>query len=639
MIKPTLIDTSKSLLNICLATSLFLATSLVGSPVRADGKDAESLKSRETLITATTIQKHIDYLASDSLKGRGSGEPGNEKAAQLVAHEFKANGLKPIGTQNETNPNVSPNGSGFYQPFNFIAGREIGKRNTLSVVFGDTNATGRKSGVKVDYKLKSDFEPSGISSTGKVKGEVVFLGYGIHAPQAKHDDYAGISVKDKIALFFKGSPKNDPHSPLAEFADLRRKALGARELGAVAVLVIVPDVEDSSGSNHFDLSNASDAGLPVLRVKHHIYTDWSQSFELGRGNELESKANSGEFVSTSTRVSVTLNADVRTIHKTTANVIGEIEGSDPILKNEYIVIGAHLDHLGLGGSGSLAKSSEPQIHHGADDNASGTAGVMELARYFGKFGANRPKRSLILMCFSGEELGLFGSDWYVKHPVLPIENTVAMLNMDMIGRLRENKLIVIGSGTATEWNGILTEANRTAGFTLTRNEDGFGASDQQSFYTKQVPVLFFFTGSHADYHTPTDTSDKIDAIGEARVVQLVAMCAEKIANSPVKPTFQQIKVPSPGGNPGFRVYFGTIPDYAAQVEGVQLNGVREGSPADKGGLKAGDIIVKFGDKTVKSVYDYTYALQDYKPGDVVKVVVRRGSESVTLTVTLAARRE
>ena len=208
------------------------------------------------------------------------------------------------------------------------------------------------------------------------------------------------------------------------------------------------------------------------------------------------------------------------------------------------------------------------------------------------------------MCFSGEELGLFGSDWYVKHPILSIENTVAMLNMDMIGRLRENKLIVIGSGTATEWNGILTETNRTAGFTLTRNEDGFGASDQQSFYTKQIPVLFFFTGSHADYHTPTDTADKIDAIGEARVVQLVAMCAEKIANSPAKPTFQQIKVPSPGGNPGFRVYFGTIPDYAAQVEGVQLNGVREGSPADKGGLKAGDIIVKFGDKTVKSVYDY-----------------------------------
>ena len=603
---------------------------------RSDEVSKDRGKSLESLITAQSIQKHIDYLASDALKGRGSGDPGNEKAAQLVAKEFRKNGLKPIGSSDERNPEAFMDGSGYFQPFDFVAGRRIGTRNSLKVESRDSKI--KSPGA---CKATKDFETSGISSSGEAKGDIVFLGYGIHAPQAKHDDYAGISVKGKIALFFSGSPKNDPHSPLSEFAELRRKALTARELGAVAVLTIVPDSEQTGGSNHFDLANASDAGLPTLRVKRHLFAEW---IELQTGlnssdKELELKANEGEFVSREMGIHATLKADIKTVHKTTSNVIGLIEGSDPILKNEFVVIGAHLDHLGLGGSGSLAKSSEPQIHYGADDNASGTAGVLELARYFGSAGEMKPKRSLILMCFSGEELGLFGSDWYVKHPISPIENTVAMLNMDMIGRLRENKLIVIGSGTATEWNDILTETNQKTAFVLTRNEDGFGASDQQSFYSKNVPVLFFFTGSHADYHTPTDTSDKIDAAGEARVVQLVAMCATKIANAPVKPTFQQIRVPSPGGNPGFRVYFGTIPDYAAQVEGVQLNGVREGSPADKGGLKAGDIIVKFGDKTIKSVYDYTYALQDYKPGDVVKVVVKRGLESVTLTVTLAARRE
>ena len=601
---------------------------------------AEDVSGSKPIISAESIRKHIDYLASDALKGRGSGEPGNEKAAQLVANEFKRAGLKPLGTRDERNSQAAPDGSGYFQPFDFIAGRAFGKSSSFTIL-PLRSKNGKSIDKRVSSRLNQDFEPSGISAAGKAEGEVVFVGFGIRAPQANHDDYAGIDVKDKIVLLLAGNPRDDPHSPLTEFADIRRKALTARELGAKAVLVILPDKPEAGGSTHFDLSNASDAGLPVLRIHHSFASGWfgDKTLELPGLQEIETLANDDKIVSRPMKTNVVLNADVKTIHKTTANVIGMIEGSDPDLKNERLVIGAHLDHLGLGGSGSLAKSSEPQIHHGADDNASGTAGVMELAQYFGKNGAVKPKRSIIFMCFSGEELGLYGSDWYVKHPILPLENTVAMLNMDMIGRLRDNKLIVIGSGTAKEWDRILTETNAIAKFTMAKSEDGFGASDQQSFYTKNVPVLFFFTGSHADYHTPTDTSDKIDSVGESRVVQLVAMCAERIADSPTKPTFQAIKVPSPGGNPGFRVYFGSIPDYAAQVEGVQLNGVREGSPADKGGLKAGDIIVKFGEKVVKSVYDYTYALQDYKPGDVVKVVIKRGSETLTLTVTLAARRE
>lgn len=269
---------------------------------------------------------------------------------------------------------------------------------------------------------------------------------------------------------------------------------------------------------------------------------------------------------------------------------------------------------------------------------------MQLARYFThgteNTGLQRPRRSVILMCFSGEELGLFGSDWYVKHPIVPLDKTVAMLNMDMVGRLRDNKLIVIGSGTATEWNGLLDDLNKTAGFALAKSESGFGASDQQSFYTKNVPVLFFFTGTHSQYHTPQDTVDLINAEGEAKVLNLVADCARRVANSLNRPTFQRIQTPDQNApSRGLRVYFGSVPDYAAMVEGVQLNGVREGSPAEKAGLKAGDIITKFGDKIIKNVYDYTYALQDHKPGDVVQVIVTRGAQSLTLTVTLTVRPE
>jgi predicted metalloprotease with PDZ domain len=210
----------------------------------------------------------------------------------------------------------------------------------------------------------------------------------------------------------------------------------------------------------------------------------------------------------------------------------------------------------------------------------------------------------------------------------------------MIGRLRDNKLTVIGSGTAREWDSLLEETNRTAGFSLARSESGFGASDQQSFYTQGVPVLFFFTGTHSDYHTPTDTVDKINFEGEARVLQLVAACAEQVADNAARPTFQRITTPEHNApSRGFRVYFGSVPDYAATVEGVQLNGVREGSPAEKAGLKAGDIIIRFGDKTIKNIYDYTYALQDHRPGDLVDVVVKRGGEQVTLKVTLTARPE
>ncbi len=578
-----------------------------------------------------TIQKQIAYLASDALQGRGSGEPGNAKAAQYIAAEFARCGLKPLGTSQQQNPNALTDGSGYFQPFRFRAGRVVGKGSLL-----ESNTLDGKHESR--FRLHKDFEPSSISSGGVVRGEVVFVSYGIRAPQAGHDDYANLEVKSRIVLLLAGSP-GDPHGPLADFADIRRKALTARELGATAVLVALPKDSPLATPAAREFSE-SDAGLPVLRVTSDVALTL-----MGEKNTSFLEQMSGKEAP----VGVRLVADVKPVEKVTANVVGMIPGSDPTLKSEYLVIGAHLDHLGMGGPGSLAKSSAPAIHHGADDNASGSAGVMALARFFGDYREGgtlkraqirqRPRRSLVLICFSGEELGLLGSDFYSNHPLVPLDKTVAMLNMDMIGRLRDNKLIAIGSGTAKEWDGLLDALNKTAGFTLARSMDGFGASDQQSFYNKNIPVLFFFTGSHPQYHTPEDTSDLINATGESKVLELVAACAERIADTPERPTYQKVSITGSGGSPGFRVYFGSIPDYAAMVVGVQLTGVREGSPADKAGLKAGDIIIRFGDLTVKSVQDYTVALSGHKPGDVVKIVVQRGSETLTLTAKLAARKE
>lgn len=328
------------------------------------------------------------------------------------------------------------------------------------------------------------------------------------------------------------------------------------------------------------------------------------------------------------------------------NVIGILEGTDAVLKNEAIVIGAHYDHLGKGGMGSLAANST-EIHHGADDNASGTAALIELARQFAKEKKN--KRTIIFIAFGGEEEGLLGSRFYVNNPVFPIEKTVAMLNMDMVGRLNENKLTIGGIGTANEWNEFIKRRNEIyfdtkngygvgGKFNLQLNEEGFGPSDHSSFYGKQIPVLFFFTGTHLDYHKPTDTADKINYEGLEKILNFVGNIAREIDQNPAKPTYKVAPTSSTGGRTSFNVTIGVIPGYGDTNDGMLLDGVRDGSPAAIAGLKAGDKIVKFAGKEIKNVQDYTKILGELKADTEYEIEIMRGTEKLTFKIKPAARK-
>ncbi|MBM3457811.1 MAG: M28 family peptidase, partial [Armatimonadetes bacterium] len=322
----------------------------------------------------------------------------------------------------------------------------------------------------------------------------------------------------------------------------------------------------------------------------------------------------------------------------TRNVIGLLEGSDPVLKQEYVVVGAHYDHLGLGGAHSLSSDERPAIHHGADDNASGTAGVLELANHFASR-RGELRRSLLFMAFSGEEMGLLGSAHWTKNPTVPLERVAAMVNLDMIGRMKGDTVQVLGAGSSPAWKELLEEANRPHRLQLKAGGGGsFGGSDHQSFYARQIPVLFFFTGIHPDYHLPSDTWEKVNADGQSRLLQLVRDATLRIVRLDTRPAFTRTQEEQQAPSPGFRVFLGTIPDYAEEGVGVVLQGVREGSPAAKAGIQAGDTLVELAGKSIRNVQEYTTILGTLKANVEVGVVVLRKGQRLALKITPMARR-
>ncbi len=566
-------------------------------------------------ITPESIISHIRYLASDELKGRMSGTPGADKAAEYISLQFKKAGLKPLGDSHT-----------YFQKFSFTKGIKLGGQNKLEFEIDHT---------KIELELGKDFYPLSFSSSGDVNGEVVFAGYGISAPELDYDDYKGIYVRDKIVLVLRYTPEGyNAESPFYNYAALRYKAMNARENGAKAIIFVTPysqDEEEDLTSIGLD-SSYSDSGIQSLIIKR----EKAQELLLSTGTNLKkleqnlADKNNSSFLISKTKASI--KTELLEERGESSNVIGLLEGSDPILKNEFIVIGAHYDHIGLGERNSRSNNNDTlgSIHNGADDNASGVAGLIELSEFF-SCRKGSLKKSLVFIAFSAEELGLIGASYYVDNPKVPLDKTVAMINMDMIGRLDQDKLTVFGVGSSPHWKGLVNEANTDFNFEISLNNSGFAPSDQSVFFAKKIPVLHFFTGLHADYHTPGDDWEKINPLGERKVLDLISELIVELNSTQEKIAFSNVIEPEKGSTK-FNVYLGTIPDYSNQVEGVKLMGVKEGSPADKAGILGEDTIIHFNGMAIKNIYDYVYALGKSKAGIPTSLVVLRNYKPLSLII-------
>ncbi|MGI8786693.1 MAG: M20/M25/M40 family metallo-hydrolase [Pyrinomonadaceae bacterium] len=617
------------------------------------------------------LRSHVEYLASDKLAGRRTGEIGATYAAGYIADMFANYKLK-AGIVQAANGKTKSN---YLQTFPFVTSVEMADKGN-----GFSLDVAKNGGQKMTFADETAFKPVGFSpNAGIGNTAVVFVGYGIVSDEAKYDDYKNQNINGRIVVAFEGTPDNDnPHSPFAKF-DARAKALIAKEKGAIGLLLISREAkleDDKLAGLKYD-QTLGEAALPTMLISRKTGADILATNEAGLKSEEEKfiKKAKGEIDSNAPIISkAVVGLKINLVKKSAEayNVVGVLEGTDPTLKNEAIVIGAHYDHLGRGGQGSLAVNST-EIHHGADDNASGVAGLLEIARQFSQEKKN--KRTIIFIAFGGEEEGLLGSQFYVNNPVFPLAQTVAMINMDMIGRLKDDKLTIGGIGTASEWKEMIEKLNsrtlisnglnpinlpspkipmeanansvavsdtkliKPEPFVLQLNEDGFGPSDHSSFYAKKIPVLFFFTGTHEDYHKPSDTADKINYDGLLKVENFVAETIKAIDQNPKRPTYTVAKSSNTGGRMGFNVYLGTVPNYAeGNNDGLLLDGVRDDSPAAKAGIKAGDKITKLAGRDVRNVYDYTFVLGELKAGTEYEVEVLRGAEKLNLKIVPAARK-
>jgi hypothetical protein len=584
-------------------------------------------------IDANRYLTDVKFLASKNMKGRATGSPELEKAANYIAAQFRAAGLKPI------------DGKSYFQPFSVTTNAKLGPENRFEC---------SDAGKTAVLKFREEFLPFNFSSRGALAGAVVFAGYGITANEYNYDDYAGLDVKDKIVLILRHEPQEfDEKSVFAgkvytEHAQFFSKAVNAKQHGARGVILINDRANHKGETDEMEkfgsTAGPNDGGIPFVQIKAEVAEHWLAK----AGKHLEEiqaqvdKDLKPRSFALPESIHVQANIDLERVVKTVSNVAGYLPGES----DEYIVIGAHYDHLGLGEQFSLAPSLAGTVHPGADDNASGTAGVIELARWFAA--QSKQKRGILFMAFAGEELGLLGSSFYVNHPAFPLEKAVAMVNMDMIGRVREGKVYIGGVGSGSNLRALLDEITPKYKLNLDYSETaGYGSSDHTSFTTKQVPVLFFFSGLHGDYHKPSDTWEKVDAPGTAKLLLLIAEVSEKLRETAERPLFVRVKEPvsahsgavgSAGTRSGYGPDFGSIPDFGDTTQGVKFADIRDGSPAAKAGLRAGDILVEFDGKPIQNLYDFTYALRGKKPGDEVLVKVLRDGKVVEAKVLLTQRK-
>lgn len=559
-------------------------------------------------VSVSNLRSWVAYLASEDLEGRLSISPGAHKAADFIAEKFEEWGLEAKGSK------------GFFQDFEMTIGTMPGETNALA--FQAKNSAQQT----IDAK---QIRPLGLSLNKSAEGIAVFAGYGLSLPDKGYDDYASIEVKDKIVIVFRGAP--DFIENANQFASVRRKAQTALEKGAVGLIVVnLPD-----NNRLLPLQGGGRGGmLPALNITKEAGDKIFATVNTTVATVAEKIKSNKKPVSASLDINIKMTSEVKPRKGNARNVIGFLPGSDPKLKEEVIVIGAHYDHLGYGEVGSLAPDSGG-IHYGADDNASGTAGLMELARLF-SLERKGLKRSLLFIAFSGEEEGLVGAGFFTRNPTVPMDKITAMINMDMIGRLKDNNLQIGGINSSPDWQAIIDKVN-TDGFKVSEERTGGGSSDHAVFFARGIPILFFFTGLHEDYHRPTDTPDKINYEGQARIVQFGYRLIKLVNERADRIKFESSR-PSGGGGTGprgvggARVRLGLMPDYTDDGQGVRITGVMPNSPAEKAGVKAGDRVIEIAGVKVKDVEEMTAQYANMKAGEPVKIKIMRDGKEMELTL-------
>jgi hypothetical protein len=566
-----------------------------------------------------SLYQHVSYLADDAREGRGIGTQGLDDAADYIAEQFKALGLEPAF------------GESYFQPFEMGWGVELGPNNFLTV--GETV-----------LDTSAGIMPIGFSSADSVTGRIVFVGYGITAPEYEYDDYEDIDVEGAVVLVLRYEPGQFDTASVFDgvnystHSSLRSKASNAKHHGAAGLIIVEgPMWADNPDDPEYLVPPRTDepyldCGMPAFWMTREGMKTAFPDFELGklqRSIDTNTQPRSLDITSSMEAITITLQSDLTREYVTVKNVGGVLTGSD-----EIIVVGAHYDHLGYGQSGSLDEK-ENVIHNGADDNASGVAGVLGAAQLLT---ADPVSATVLFVAFTAEEVGLGGSSHLVKNFPWDVEQVRTMINLDMIGRVAEDKLVLQACKSAAEFTDIVETANQDVGLEIICKGDGYGPSDHMNFYLEERPVLYLFTGAHEDYHKSTDDTEKINFDGVVQCTQLTANLVTAIDEYREPLTYVKSEEPQSQGGGRFRVSFGSIPDYAQadSLIGVLLSGAREGGPAHKAGLRGGDLLTKMGDVILNNIYDLMFALKTYAPGDSVEVLYTRDGEELSTNAVLIA---
>jgi hypothetical protein len=568
----------------------------------------------EKEITTSEIEDHIATLASDELKGRFPGTPEESVLLDYISSEFRKAGL------------VLFEKTGL-QSFEIITDVEPGPGN--QVTFGGTGLS-----------LGEEFQPLAFSASGSVSAEVVFAGYGfqISSGELMWDDYGSIDVQGKWVMLLRGVPgEQEASSPYINYSEDRGKALLAADQGAAGVILVSGASFDAGDRLEHLTGKQHQLPLPVIQLKRSVASQFLLSAGADSITKIETFiTNNLQPASFATGQEIRITVDLKPKQVVSSNVIASLRGSDPSLRDEYVIIGAHHDHLGMGGPGSSSRQPDTlAVHYGADDNASGVAGVLEIAE---ELVTESPGRSILFTTFGAEEMGLVGSKFLVEHPPVELSQVQAMINLDMVGKLNEQKQLQIGGiGTSPGFKRLLDSLNVPFGFDLKYSNEGYGPSDHASFYAKDIPVLFISTGGHPDYHTPSDNLEGINLEGSREVMQFAAGLALALANEREKIAFSEAGPKVQGSSRGRRggITLGLMPDVTYDGnDGMPVMFVTVGKPAAVGGIQKGDAIVAIEGKSVGNVYDYMSRLDQLKEGMSIIVTVKRGEDLIDLVVRL-----